>query len=52
MEKWSRLEQGVFKQPLMALPFSTSVLLGERICKGDVDLRDCTPFNVGTLRKW
>jgi hypothetical protein len=52
MEKWSRIEQGVLKQPLTAIPLSTAVLLGERICKGDVDLRDCNPLSVGGLRKW
>lgn len=52
MERWSRIEQGVLKQPLTALPLSTAVLLGERICKGDVDLRDCNPMSVGGLRKW
>lgn len=34
------------------LPFATAVLLGERICKGDVDLRQCNPFTMEGLRKW
>lgn len=52
MEKWVQIEQKLLRLPLILLPLSTAVLLGERICKGEVDLQDCHPFNVGNLRQW